>query len=313
MSFEDIIRHELSRAGGMVPVVGVDLERTLTRGRSIRRRRIVANVATAAVVIAAAVGGGALLTSSPETPPRPGPAGSPSGETTPEGTPSPGEDQGDQARPSFDRVEPVLREWLNAIQQSDEDRAWELMSPEAQAAVGRNEFDQMMESALPEGLGAFADAENFHHIVVTWEGDKAQVIAVASGEVTREGSTEFAPIAIPMRVRGEEALVDDTIVDRTRYWDRQAVFASESAGAQSFDSGDELVVEFAEPAGATAAWIAIDDDRQPLPTEFDPDSGRAVATLDRDLQEGRHIAIVIVLHESGRLYAEPIVFATAAP
>lgn len=311
MSFEDVIRYELNRAGATVPIVGVDLDRTMSRGRSIRRRKIVANVATAAAVIAVVVAGGALITSSPEPEPRPGPAGSPSGQTTPEETPSPGEDQGDQGRPSFTRVEPVLREWLTAIQQSDEVRAWQLMSPEAQAAVERSEFDQMMESALPEGLGAFADAENFHHIVVTSEGDKVQVVAVASGEVTREGSTEFAAMAIPMEVTSDGAFVDDPIIDRARYYDRNAVFASASLGPQPYRAGDEFIVEFAQPAGATGVYISLDDDRRPLDTKFDPSTGRATASLDRDLQAGRHIATVVVVHSSGRLYPEAIIFEAA--
>lgn len=313
MSFEDRVRHELEHAGAMLPIVGVDLDRTVSRGRNIRRRNIVANVVIAAALVAGAVGGGVLLTSAPEPPPGPGPAGTPSDRPTPERSPSPSEDEGDQTRPSFDRVEPVLREWLSAIQESDEDRAWDLMTPDAQAALGRPKFDRMMASALPEGLGAFADAESFHYVVVTSEADQAQVLGIASGEVTREGSTEFAAIAIPMRVSGADTLVDDIIIDRTRYWDRQAVFASVSAGPQSFHSGDELIVEFADPRGATAAWIAVDGDRRPLPTEFDAESGLAVATLDRDLQEGRHLATVIVLHQTGRLYAEPILFQAAAP
>jgi hypothetical protein len=40
---------------------------------------------------------------------------------------------------------------------------------------------------------------------------------------------------------------------------------------------------------------------------------RPRATLDRDLDAGRHIATVIVVHESGRLYFEAIIFTTTAP
>jgi hypothetical protein len=74
-----------------------------------------------------------------------------------------------------------------------------------------------------------------------------------------------------------------------------------------------LIVEFSQPDGATAVLVSVDDDRQPLPTEFDPATGQAAATLDRDLRAGRHIATVVVLHESGRLYAEAVLFEAAAP
>lgn len=308
MSFEDNVRDELNRVGATLPVIGVRLDRTMSRGRSIRRRKMLANLAVAAAVTVFAVGGGILLTTAREPAPRPGPAGTPSDQATPGPSPSQAEDE-----LSFGRVEPVLREWLTAIQESDEDHAWSLMTSEAQALVGRSEFDRMMQSELPEGLGAFADAENFHYIVVTTEPHDARVVGVVSGEVTREASTEFAAMAIPMRLRREATLIDDAIVDRTRYWDRQAVFASASAGPQAFRSGDKLTVEFARPEAATASFIALDADRQPLPTQFDPETGQAVAKLDRDLQEGRHIATVIVVDESGRLYAEPIIFEAEAP
>jgi parallel beta-helix repeat protein len=78
-------------------------------------------------------------------------------------------------------------------------------------------------------------------------------------------------------------------------------------------SGDDLVVEFTDPGGAVDAFIAVDDDRRPLPTRFARESGEARATLDRDLDAGRHIATVIVVHESGRLYFEAIIFTTTAP
>jgi hypothetical protein len=46
---------------------------------------------------------------------------------------------------------------------------------------------------------------------------------------------------------------------------------------------------------------------------FNPETGEARATLDRDLDAGRHLATVIVVHDSGRLYPEAIIFTTTAP
>lgn len=313
MSFEDTVRSELQRAGGVIPTARLDLDRALARGRSLRRRKMAATMATAAALIAVAVGGGALLTSS-RPDPGPAPAGDPSATPTPTATTSLTEDEtGDASMLRYDDVEPVLREWLDALRESDEDRAWALMTAEAQATIGRSTFDQLMASALPEGLGGFADAEMFHYVVVTSATDEAQVVAVVWGEVTREASIELAAVAIPMRVRAGETLVDEPIVDRARYYERLAVFATVSAGPLSFHSGDELTVEFADPRGVTDVAISVDDDRQPLPTEFDPESGVAAATLERDLEEGTHVATVIVHHESGRLYTEAILFEAAAP
>jgi hypothetical protein len=73
-----------------------------------------------------------------------------------------------------------------------------------------------------------------------------------------------------------EVLVDDAFVDRNRFYDRIAVFASESAGPFPARAGDDLVVEFTHP-GATEVFIAVDDDRRPLPTSFNPETGEARA------------------------------------
>jgi hypothetical protein len=90
------------------------------------------------------------------------------------------------------------------------------------------------------------------------------------------------------------------------------MFASESADPFPARAGDDLVVEFTHP-GATEVFIAVDDDRRPLPTSSNPETGEARATLDRDLDAGRHLATVIVVHDSGRLFPEAIIFTTTAP
>lgn len=264
MSLEDAIRHELQRAAVGLPVVGVDLQQTVSRGRSIRRRKLGATALAAAAVIAiAVVDGNALIRSSPPPGPHPAPAGEPSDEAEPHGGTTPTEEVPDQDTPAFGKVIAVLREWLSAIQKSDEDRVWQLMTPEAQGTLGRTAFDRMMQSALPEGMGAFADVQISHYVIVSMQADEARAVAVASGEVTREGTTEFAAIAIPMQVTSDRALVDDPFVGRDRYYDRMAVFSSASLGPHPYRAGDELVVEFAEPAGAIDVFISVDDDRRP--------------------------------------------------
>jgi hypothetical protein len=214
---------------------------------------------------------------------------------------------------SFEEVEPTVRTWLRAMQDSDEDTVWDMMTPEAQAEIGRAVFDQLMASALPEGMGAFVDAPDFHYVVVSSAGTEAAVVAVVAGEVEREGSIEFDTEAIPMRIRAGETLVDEVFEDRYSLDERIAVFASESAGPLSFPEGDELIVEFTSPEGVAEVYISVDDDEVPLSTRFNVRTGVAKATLDRDLAAGSHIATVVVQHKSGRLYPEAIPFEAAAP
>lgn len=314
MSTEDRLRQELHRASATLPSVGVDFEATLTRGRSARRRSRHATLAAAAVALIAGASAATVLAGSVPGAELPPVADAPTSSPTPTSGPTPTEQEPTPSTSASavqgTSVEPALRTWLEAIQEGDEEQAWGLMTPEAQTAVGRDRFDQLMASALPEGLGAFAHAPDFHDVVVSDDAVESMV-AVVSGEVTREGITEFAAAAIPLRVSDDETLVDHAFI--SPYYDRVAAFASVSAGPLSFRAGDELAVTFATPEGAAQVLIAVDDDREPLPTEFDPAAGRATATLDRDLEAGRHIATVIVVHESGLLHPEAIVFEAAAP
>ena len=311
MNFEDKLRDELHQTAAAVPGGSIDFNEVLGRGHRARRRGIALMAAAAAVVVAIAVGGGAVLLSDDGPGPRPiPPAETPTLQETPP-VETPPEEEEETEGVSFEDVEPTVQAWLQAIQDGDEDAVWAAMTPEAQAEIGREQFDELMASPLPEGMGAFADASDFHYVVVASAGNEASVVAVVSGDVEREGSREYAAQAFPVRIRAGDALIDEVFDDR--YSDRVAVFASVSAGPFSFRDGDELTVEFADPTGAAEVYISVDDDNVPLPTRFDAGTGVARATLDRDLEEGRHIATVIVQHESGRLYPEAILFEAAAP
>ncbi|MGH2819259.1 MAG: hypothetical protein ACRDJ5_01255 [Actinomycetota bacterium] len=299
MSFEDMLRTELQDAGATVPVKPLRFDETLARGKRARRNALVVSFTAAAVTVAVVLGGGAALTGGDLgwLPPRPA------------ATPTPDERKDARRDVNPEEVEQALRSWLRAIQSSDEDAAWGLMTPAAQTEIGRDRFDQMMGSALPEGLGAFADARQFHLVGVSSGDEQAQVVAVVAGRVSREGVTEFAATAVPMRVADGEVLVDGGIINP--YRERNATFASESLGPQVYEKGDELSVSFGDPGEIIDASIALDDGRFPLHSRFDPDTGTVRSKLQRDLAAGPHVATVIVQHRSGRLYAEAIIFRAA--
>jgi hypothetical protein len=239
MSLPQRLRDQLQDADRVLPTVGVDLAWTVRRGRLLRRRRasVAGAAATAAVavsvLIAAPLAPRTELGPASEPTAEPGDTATPSRPATPSeptpGGPTPSEAPATTQAPSLDQVEPVLRRWLGAIQQGDIEEAWTLLTPEARAVVGRERFEQLMASGLREGMAAFADAPSFHHVVVSAGGPETRVVAVASGVLTREGATEFAAAAIPMRVREGETLVDEHF-DPSPYRERVAVFASASAG-----------------------------------------------------------------------------------
>jgi hypothetical protein len=298
MSFEERLRDELQRTAAALPSGSIKFNEVLEQGHRARRRGIAMMAAVAAAVAVVAVGGAAVLLGDNGVSPDPIPPGnteSPRAPETPHSSPAPPPETPSEKGVSFEGVEPRVREWLTAIQNGDEDSAWAWMTEEARADIGWERFAQDMQSALPEGLGAFAQAPDFHHVVVASAGSEAAAVAVFSGEVTREGTTEVDARAIPVRIIGDDVWIDERF--DVRYFSEMiAVFASESAGPFTFRRSDELIVESIRPQGAAEVFISVDDDEVPLPTEFDPSTGTATATLDRDLAEGDHRAIVIVQH-----------------
>jgi hypothetical protein len=315
MSFEERLRDELQRTAAALPAGSIKFNEVLEQGHRARRRGLALMAAAAAAVVALAVAGAVVLVGDEGVSPDPVP---PAGTETPrQESPTPTPQESPSETPSeegvsFEKVEPTVREWLLAIQNSDEDKAWSMMTPQAQAEIGREQFDQMMGSALPEGLGAFSQAPDFHHVVVASAGSEAAVVAVLSGEVTREGTTEVDARAIPMRIVGDEVLIDERF--DVRYSSEMVtVFTSADLGEMQFRKGDELIVELGQPQGAAEVFVSIDDDEVPLPGRFNPQSGVARATVDRDLDEGLHIATIVVQDKSGRLYSDARFFEAAAP
>ena len=314
MSFEERLRDELQRTAAALPAGSIKFNEVLEQGHRARRRGIAMMAAAAAAVVALAVGAAVVLIDNGVGPDPIPPGGT---ETPRQESPTPTPQESPSETPSeegvsFEKVEPTVREWLLAIQNSDEDKAWSMMTPQAQAEIGREQFDQMMGSALPEGLGAFSQAPDFHHVVVASAGSEAAVVAVLSGEVTREGTTEVDARAIPMRIVGDEVLIDE-VFDVSYFSGMVTTFTSASLGPMRYREGKELTADFLQREGVAEVYFSIDDDETPLPGRFNRDTGVARATLDRDLGEGFHIATIVVQDESGRLYAEVRFFEAAAP
>jgi hypothetical protein len=315
MSFEDRLRDELQRTAAALPSGTIAFNEVLERGHRARRRGIALMVAAAAAVVALVVGGGAVLIGDDGVSPDPIPPGGTETPTFETPTPSPEEppmESPPEEGVSFEEVQPTVREWLLAIQNSEEDTVWSMMTPEAQAEVGRDWFDEQMASALPEGMGAFADAPDFHYVVVSSGGSEAAVVAVLSGEVEQEGSVEFAAQAISVRIRAGEVVIDETF-DGDYFSNVMTVFTMASGGPTQFNEGRELIVELSQPQGVAEVYVSIDEDEFPLPTAFDQQTGSAVATLDRDLEAGFHIATIVLERESGSLYSDARIFEAAAP
>jgi hypothetical protein len=293
MSIEDRLRTRLGRAGQTVPVVALDIEETLAKGRRARRVAFARAAGAAAIVIGLGIAGTSTLMNGDA--PRPIPPVGPSPTTAP--------------RPTELEIESVVRSWLQAIQDGDEDAAWALMTEEARAEVGRSRFDQLMASDLPEGLGAYANqGVDIEIVEIGTSGGDVGVVATLTGSLEQEGTTAFRAEAIPLRIEAGDPLVDETFEVRDVV---NTVWTSASLGPIPFRAGDELAIEEIS-SDIERVYLSIDG----VPAQraqFDASTGVAVVTLDRTLDAGRHVGTIVMIDGDGRIFPEARPFEAASP
>ncbi|MGH2699841.1 MAG: hypothetical protein ACRDJL_11690 [Actinomycetota bacterium] len=300
MSIEDRLRTQLEHAATTIPVVTLDLEETLTKGRRARRVAFARAAGAAAIVLGLGFAGATSWLNGEA--PRPIPPVDQSPSPAPSPTTAP--------RPTEQEVESVLRSWLQAIQDGDEDAVWELMTEGARAELGREQFDQLMASALPEGMGAFADPEVEVDLIALdqSEGDPG-IVATVTGTVQREGAIEFAAEPIPLRIEGGRPLVDEIFDDR---YEVNTVWTSSGLGPQPLRAGEELPIEEVSP-DIERVYLSIDGASPATMAELDPGGGTASVALDRSFEAGRHVATIVLVDGDGRMFPVTRVFESAAP
>ena len=287
MSIEDRLRTRLGRAGQTVPVVALDIEETLTKGRRARRVAFARTAGAAAIVIGLGIAGASTLMNGDA--PRPIPPVGPSPTTAP--------------RPTEQEIESVVRSWLQAIQDGDEDAAWALMTEGARAEVGRDRFDELMTSELPEGFGAYADqGVDIEIVEIGTSGGSVGVVATMTR--SPEGDTN----AVPLRIEAGNPLVDETFEVRDVV---NTVWTSANLGPIPFRAGDDLPIEGIS-SDIERVYLSIDGDPAQQ-AEYDPGTTSAVVTLDRTLDAGRHVATIVMIDGDGRIFPDARSFEAASP
>ncbi|MPZ92641.1 MAG: hypothetical protein GEU68_13610 [Actinobacteria bacterium] len=297
MSIEDRLRTRLGRAGQTVPVVALDIEETLAKGRRARRVAFARAAGAAAIVIGLGIAGASTLMNGEAPRPIPPVDRSPS----PSPTTAP--------RPTEQEIESVVRSWLQAIQDGDEDAAWALMTEGARAEVGRSRFNQMMASELPEGFGAFADASvDIEIIEIGTSGGDSGFVATMIGSPEQEGTAAFRAEAIPLRIQGGIPQVDETFEVRDEV---NTAWTSASLGARPFRVGDPLDIDQIS-SDIERVYLSIDGDPAQR-GQFDAGRTSAVVTLDRTLDAGLHVATIVMIDGDGRIFPEARPFEAASP
>jgi hypothetical protein len=116
----------------------------------------------------------------------------PTSTTTPEETPS-----------LEQQTLAAFREWTGALAEADYERAWMLMAPTSQAALGSYEFFLSLGSELTEGWGSWAATSELS--VSVREDLAGRLMAVIGGVVQREGMVE--DVTTTVFVVGDDAVI----------------------------------------------------------------------------------------------------------
>lgn len=99
----------------------------------------------------------------------------------------------------------AFREWTGALAAADYERAWRLMAPTSQAALGSYEFFVGLGSEMTEGWGSWAATPN---LTISIREDLAgRLEAVIGGTVEREGMTEDTTTSVFVVASGDRAAI----------------------------------------------------------------------------------------------------------
>jgi hypothetical protein len=301
MSIEDRMRSQFERAASTVPVVGLDFEETLTRGHRARRMAFVRAAGAAAIIIGLGFAGATSWFNDEAPRPLPPVDRSPSPSPTPE------------APPTDQEIESVVRSWLQAIQDGDEDVAWALMTEDARTQVGRSQFDAQMQSALPAAIGGFADPA-IEVDVIELEGSEGDsgIVATLSGRVERDGRRAFEAQPIPVRLEEDGPRVE-WVMDGPSYTVLTVWTSSNSSvGPMPLREDQPLPIEEVAPE-MERVYLSIDGYSPATRAQLDRASGTATVVLDRSFEAGRHIATIVLIDGEGKVYPITRVFDSAAP
>lgn len=199
----------------------------------------------------------------------------------------------------------TVSEWITAIGAGDADRAWDLLDPVSQAAIGgRSGFDASF-TGLVEGYGAWTGATD----VVTYSSpvplvEPAELFLVSwLGTVNQEGITTDSAFAIPVTVNAQGAkvnpfargeLVEFVVPERS---DPPPVFASITT------------LEFDIPTGAVAmAYLNGLYESNQTVQDLGNGKSRVYVTPETYMEVGASQVVSVLYFQDGLVHAEAVRF-----
>lgn len=200
--------------------------------------------------------------------------------TSPEPT-TPGNDPVEEAVSLFNQ-------WVRALAEGESDRAWDLMAPSSQRAVGSFERFMAMSSGFAEGWGAWVAVEGpSYHLE---EDDAGRSLLIVSGTIRPEGLVEQREVGVPLVMENGELLlspfeefgnVADGLEERASGSDRPAVPPDSGEGRRIVYSNSDQRVWLVEADGTvTDTYLVSGKKGVPAPGSYEVFSKSELPTPD---------------------------------
>ena len=213
--------------------------------------------------------------------------------TTTTGRAGPGVDQTVPGLP-VEAAGDTVRAWVVALAEGDLEAAWELVAERSRAAIGGYEAFSDLRSALAEGFGAWAGADEDAFSVVPLEtgGDEALAVVILQGTIAQEGPPAPAADAVAVRTTSEGSRVEP-------FLDLGRVEHQPPPGrAVPADATLEALVPM-----LSDVHFVVDDRAVEIPPTEDAPGDRQLASLELDgsLEPGPHSLTVVLTNSQGEI------------
>ena len=259
-------------------------------------RRLAALITLVALPLAACDGDGDESTTTPSTTET-------TTTTTTTGRAGPGDDRTAPGVP-VEAAGDTVRAWVAALAEGDLEAAWELVAERSRAAIGGYEAFSDLQSAMAEGFGAWAGADDDAFSVVPLEtgGDDALAVVILQGTIAQEGPPAPAADAVAVRTTSEGTRVEPFL----------GLGPVEHRPPPGTAVPADATLEALVPMLNDVHFV-VDDRAVEIPLTEDAPGDRQLASLELDgsLEPGPHSLTVVLTNPQGGIATSTALYPVA--
>jgi hypothetical protein len=184
----------------------------------------------------------------------------------------------------------AFQQWVGALAEGEVERAWDLMAPSSQVALGSFDFFYEMRTGLAEGWGSWVAVEDPSYALI--EDEAGRTVLVANGTIHPEGHTETREVGIPIEVADGGVLVSpfeefgnvaEGLEDEAAGEEDAPVPSDSGEGRRIVYSNSGQRVWLVEADGAVAdTYLVSGKEGVPAPGDYEVFSKSEVASAGHD-------------------------------